>query len=91
MVITYVSAKKGDKDISKVWVNLEISKVGSTFSRDDAFVQAMIDMDSSKDWGVLPPDEYQMVHGQYGGCVIQFHECLYSLSLDSIFLSTSSR
>lgn len=54
MVITYVSTWKASKDISRVWVNLYISSIASDFSCGDAISQAMIEMDSSEDWGVLP-------------------------------------
>lgn len=37
----------------------------------------MIDVGSSKDWGVLPPYEDQKVCGEYGECDNLFHECMF--------------
>ncbi|CAI8598552.1 unnamed protein product [Vicia faba] len=40
MVITSISTKEIDKDISRVFITLEILEVASVFSHDDAFAQA---------------------------------------------------
>lgn len=53
MVISFVLTRRDGRDISGVWVSLEILGVVSVFSHSNTFAQAMTDMGMPEDWGVL--------------------------------------
>lgn len=77
MVASYMSTRRVSRDFSEVWISSYISSVVSIFSHSDAFVQAMTNVGPPEDLGVLSSDEDQRVCGQYGRCIIPFHECLF--------------
>lgn len=59
---------------------MEILEVTSVFSRGDAFAQADTNVDPPEYWGcIFTPNKEQRIYGQYGGCAIPFHECMFSL------------
>lgn len=77
ILITSILTKKVIKDISYIWLNLEILENAFVFSLGDDFYKAVIQVGSTKDWVVFCPKEDQRICSQYDGCVIPFHRCLF--------------
>lgn len=54
-------------------------EIVSAIAYDDGLDCALTNIRSSFDRGLFPPDGDKSICNEYDGCIIPFHECLFSL------------